>query len=152
MYAEAVVAELPAQLAHSLEIWQRLDVAYGTADFCDDEIVVACVAKEFDVALDFVGDVRHYLYGLAQIVAAALLVDDGLIYSACSDIVGARSADVGETLVMAQIEVGLVSVFGDVTFTVLVRIERTRVDVDIRVKFLYRHAKPSCLEQTCQRR
>ena len=82
---------------------------------------------------------RDDLYGLPQVVAPALLVYHLLVDSSCGDIVGPRGVDVGETLVMAQVEVGLVAVGGDVAFTVLIGIERSRVYVDVWVEFLYRH-------------
>jgi len=68
---------------------QRLDVAHGAADFGDYEVEAACGAERAHAALDFVGDVRHYLHGLAEIVAVALFVDHALVYAAGGDVVGA---------------------------------------------------------------
>ena len=151
VHAEAVAAQLPTQLTHGLEVRQRLDIAHGAAYFGDYEIVVARVAEIFYITLDFVGDMRHYLYGLAEIVATALLVNHRLVYSAGGNIVCARCANVGKTLVVPQVEVGLVAVLGHVALAVLVGVERARVDVDIRVKFLDCHTEATSLEQTGQR-
>ena len=47
-------------------------------DLGDDVVVLAGFAKDLDVALDLVGDMRYDLHRLAKIVATALLVDDAL--------------------------------------------------------------------------
>ena len=88
MYAEAVLAEFPAELTHCLEERQRFDVTYGTADFGYHEVVVAGVAEIFYVSLDLVGDMGYDLHCLAQIVSAALFFDYALEYASARDIVG----------------------------------------------------------------
>ena len=70
-------ADVLPELADRLEERQRLDVADGAADLDDDDVVVARDAA--DAVLDLVGDVRDDLDGLAEVVAAPLLLDDGLV-------------------------------------------------------------------------
>ncbi len=94
----------------------------------------------------------HYLYRLTEKFAAALLVDDVLVYAAGGDVVALRCVSVEETLVVAEVEVGLGAVFGDVTFTVFVRVERTRVYVEVGVELLYCHVVAAGLQQLGQRR
>ena len=48
----------------------------------------------------------------------------------------ARGVDVGEALVVAQVEVGLRAVLGDEHLAVLERAHRARIDVDVRVELL----------------
>lgn len=91
--AEAVLAKFPTELAHGFEIGKRLDVADSAADFSDDEIEIAGVAEQLYVSLDFVGDMRHNLYGLAKIVAATFLIDNALIDTSGGDVVGACGLD-----------------------------------------------------------
>ncbi len=69
--------ELEAELADGLEEGQRLDVAHRAADL-DDHHVVA-VGEPRHRFLDLVGDVRDDLHGLAEVVAAPLLVDHRLV-------------------------------------------------------------------------
>ena len=52
---------------------------------------------------------------------------------------------------MAQVEVGFRTVFGHVTLSVLVRIQGSGVDIDIRIEFLHRYFVATRLEQTAQR-
>ena len=151
MDADGVAAHLPAQLAHALEERQALDVAYGSADFGYYEIVVAGVAEQLHVALDLVGDVGYDLDGLAEIVAAAFVVDDVLVDPTGRDIIGARCADIGEPLVVAEVEIGLLTVDGYVAFAVFVGVESARVDVDIRVELLDGDAVAASLKQAGER-
>ena len=46
--------------------------------------------------------------------------------------------DVDEALVVAEVEVGLALVVGDEHLTVLERVHRPGVDVDVRVELLHR--------------
>ena len=52
---------------------------------------------------------------------------------------------------MSEIQIGFMAVFGHIAFAVLIRIEGTRVNIDIGVKLLNRNSVATCLEQTGQR-
>ena len=133
---DGVAAHLPLHLADGLHERGTLDVADRAAYLGDDEVVVVFLSEQLDVALDLVGDVWHHLDGLAQIVAAALLVDDSLIDTPSGERVGLRRLNAGEALVVAQVEVGLHTVDGDIAFAMFVGVERTGVDVDVGVELL----------------
>ena len=62
VYAHTVLAQLPPQLTHALEIGQRLDVAHGTADFGNHKVELVFRTQQLDVAFDFVGNMRNDLY------------------------------------------------------------------------------------------
>ena len=94
--------------------------------------------------LDFVGDVRNDLHGLAQELAPPLLVDDRQIDLAGGVVRVAGQRAVGEALVMAQVEVGFAAVVEHVDFAVLVGAHRARIDVDIRIELLHPHRRPRC--------
>ena len=136
MYAKAVASEFPFQLTHTLDKRQRLDVTHRPADFGNHHIELVLRPQQLDVAFNLVRDVRDHLYCLAQIFAASLLLDYALIDTSRGDAVGTRSGNVQETLVMTKIKVGLMSVDGYETFAVLVGIECSRIDVDVRVELL----------------
>ena len=133
---DGVAAQFPLQLADALQVGQGLDVAHGAANLGDDEVELVFVAQLLDVALDFIRDVRDDLDGLAQVVAAAFLVDDALVDAAGGDVVGLGGLYAQEAFVVSQVQVGLVAVHGDVALAVLVGVQRARVDVDVRVEFL----------------
>ena len=120
MDTQAVFSEFPSELSDALEIGERLDIADSAADLGVYKIKVARIAEFFDVAFDLVGYVRHYLHGLAEVVAAAFFVDDALIYPSGGDIVGFCGLDVGETFVVAKIKVGLMAVDGYITLSVFI--------------------------------
>ena len=95
---------------------------------------------------------RHHLDGLTEIVATALLVDYRLVDAACGHGIGLGGLDVRETLVVTKVEIGLHAIDGDVTLSMLIRIERAGVDVDIRIKFLDSDVVAPCLKELSYRR
>ena len=108
------------------------DVADGAADLADDEVEAVGVGeREF---LDRVGDVRDDLDGRSEIVAAPLAGDDVAVDPARGDVVALERGDAGVALVMAEIEVGLGAVVGDVDLAMLVGAHRPRIDVQIGVE------------------
>ena len=60
-----------------------------------------------DARLDLVGDVRDDLDGLAEVVAAAFLLDDRLVDLAGGEVAVAGERGVGEAFVVAEVEIGL---------------------------------------------
>ncbi len=152
MDAKRVLTKLPAQLTHAFKEWERLDVAHRTSDFGYYEIEITGVSEQLYVALYFIGNVGNYLDGLAEIVAATLLVDHALVDASCGDIVGSGSGNVGKPLVMSEVKVGLVTVDGHITLAVLIGIQCARIDVDVRVKLLNRNPEASCFKQAGKRR
>ena len=134
VYADGAVAEFPFQLTDGLKKGCRLDVADGAANLLDDEIDISVL---HDAVFDFVGDMRHHLNGLAEVVAVAFLVDDGLVDLTRGHRVGLGGTDAREAFVVAEVEVGLGAVDGHITLAVLVWVQRPWVDIDVRVDFLY---------------
>ena len=151
VYAHGVATEFPFELSDGFEEGRALDVADGAADFGDDEVVLARFAEVLHALLDFVGDVGDDLNGLAEVVAAALLVDDGFVDAARGHAVLAGGLYAREAFVVAEVEVGLHAIYGDVAFAVLVGIERAGVDIDIGVKLLDGNLVAACLQQFTDR-
>ena len=81
--ADVVAPGLLAELADGLEEREDLDVADGAADLGDDHVDVVG-GQAADPSLDLVGDVRDDLHGLAEVVAAALGGEHGLVDAARS--------------------------------------------------------------------
>ena len=152
VYAQRIAPKLPPQLAHTLQVRQRLYVAYGAANLRNHKVKVARVAQILHIALYLIGDVGHYLHSLAQIVASTLFVYHALIDATSRHIVGAGGRHISKTLIVTQVKVCLMPVNSDIALSVLIRIEGARVNVDIGVKFLDCHAIASGFQQTCQRR
>jgi hypothetical protein len=148
--ADALAPDVGAELADRLEEGQRLDVADGAADL--DEQQVHALGRLVDAALDLVGDVRDHLHGATEVLALALLVDHRLVHLAGGDVVDLAHRGAGEALVVAEVEVGLGAVLGDVHLAVLERVHRPRVDVQVRIELEERDAQAARLEQRADRR
>src|SRR5690606_17905255 len=78
--------------------------------------------------------------------AGTLLADHVLVDLAGGDRVLARQAGVDEALVVAEVQVGLGAVVGDVDLAVLERAHGARIHVDVRVELHHRHAQAARLE------
>src|SRR5690554_1174375 len=72
---------------------------------------------------------RNHLDGAAQVVAAALLAQHVLVDPAGGEVVALGHARADETLVVAQVEVGLGAIFGDEYLAVLEGAHGARVHV-----------------------
>ena len=120
-------------LADGLQEDEALDVADGPADFAEDDVHAGFV-EGADAGLDLGADVRDHLHGRAQVVAAAFLLQDLPVDAAGGDVALLGGGLAGETLVVAQVEVGLGPVVGHVHLAVLERAHGAGVDVEIRVE------------------
>ena len=149
---DGVASQFPLQLANGLHVRSALNVANGSTDLGNHEIVVLLLAEVLHVTLDLVGDMGHHLDGLAQIIATALLVDHGLIDTTRGQRVGLGGLNACETLVVSEVEVGLHAINSYITLTVLVGVERARVDIDVRIKFLNGDVVASGLQKLANRR
>ena len=116
-------------------------------DLGDEHVRPGELGEPVHAALDLVGDVRDDLHGAAQVVAAALLGDHGVVDAAGGDVGVALDELVQEALVVAQVEVGLGAVLGDEHLAVLERAHGARIDVDVRVELLARDLEPALFEQ-----
>ena len=144
-----VAADVLAELADRFEERQALDVADGAADLDEHDVGVA--ADRADAVLDLVGDVRNHLHGAAEVIAAPLLLDHRHVDLAGGPVAVARRGHAGEPLVVAQVEVGLGAVVGDVDLAVLVGAHRARIDVDVRVELLQADLVAVAFEQRADR-
>ena len=125
VHEDAVLApHFMTHLADGFEKRQRFDIAHRAADFADHHIHFA--RELLHRRLDFVGDVRNHLHGLAEIIAAPLALDDLFVDAPAGQVVGARERGVGEALVVAEIEIGLGAIVGDENFAVLERAHGAR--------------------------
>jgi hypothetical protein len=131
-----VAADLVSELADCLEERERLDVAHRAAHLDDRHVGGLGLRMGADAVLDLIGDVRDDLHRLAQVVSAALLVDHCLVDRSRRHRRAPVEGLVGESLVMAQVEVGLRAVVQDEDLAVLEGVHRAGVDVDIGVELL----------------
>ena len=129
-----LAANLQRNLADRLEERLAFDIARRAADLRDDHVRIRLVAHAVDEALDLVRDVRNDLHGLAEVFAAALLVQHVPVHLAGRQVREPVEVLVDEPLVVAEVEVRLRAVLGHVDLAVLVRAHRARVDIDIGIE------------------
>src|ERR1035437_951270 len=146
-----VVTDFQREFADGFEKRQPFDVAGRAADFRDDDIGFGFFGENMDAVFDFVRDVRNHLHRLAEIFSFALVVQHGLINLAAGEVVQPRELDVGEALVMAEVEVGLRAVVEHINFAVLIWTHRAGINIEIRVELLQRDFQAAIFEQRAER-
>ena len=138
---EILVRQLPLKLTDRLQERLRLHITYSSADLGDDHIEFAGLAEQKHTPLDFISDMRNNLYGLSEISAFTLLIDNGIINLTGSNVVSLGHVNTQEALVMPQIQVG------HVALAMLVRVQCSRVNVDVRIEFLNGDSQSSGLQK-----
>src|SRR5262249_19432204 len=125
-------------------------IANGAADFGDDDVHV--VGNQLlDGVLDLVGHVRDDLYGLAQILALAFLLNDRLINAARGKVAFTCERSMGEAFIVAEVEIGFGAGVKDVDFAVRIRTHGAGIDVDVRVELLQADAQAALFEEHADR-
>ena len=142
---------LKADLPRGLKEGLALDIAGRTADLGDDDVRTGVLADLVDEVLYLAGDVGDDLNGLAEVLAAALTVEDIPVDLAGGEVRVAVEILVDEALIVPEVEIGLSAVLGDIDLAVLVGAHRAGVDVYIRVELLRCNLEAACLEQTAER-
>jgi len=148
----AISAQVLAQLPDRFEEGQPFDVAHRAAHLDDDYIGICVPRGILDAPLDLVRDMRNDLDRSAQEVAVALLGEHCAVDLAGGDVVFLAQRHVGESLVVAQVEVRLCAVFSDEYLTMLVGRHRARIDVQVGIQLLHGHRNAPALEQPADRR
>ena len=152
MNKQAVAAAyLRRYLTDGLQKRLRFNIAGRAADFRDDNIGAGLFADRIDKRLDFVGNVRDNLYGFAQIIAAAFLVQNVPVYLASGEVGILVQILVNEAFVVTEIQIGFRAVLRDVHLAVLERAHRARVNVDVWVELLCCDLETAGFEQPAKR-
>ena len=147
VHIDGVLAQFPFQLSDSFHVRSTFDVADGSAYLGDHEVIVILFAEQLHIALDLVGDVRHHLDGFSEIIATTFLVNDSLVDTTSGERICFRSLNTCESLVVSEVQVGFHTIYCHVALTMLVRVQCTRVDVDVWVKLLDSNVVTSCLKK-----
>ena len=71
------------------------------------------LGHSFNPVLNGIGEVRHHLHRLSEIITLAFPLDDVLVDLARSDVVFARQSDIEVSFVVSEIEINLSPVVED---------------------------------------
>ncbi len=145
-----LMTDLLLELTDRLEKRLGLDITDGTTDLDDGDTILVLVIRMIEITLDLVCDVWDDLHGVSLILAVALLVQDRPVDLTGGNIAPVIQGLVDETLVVTQIEVRLRTIIRDENLTMLDRVHRTRIDVDIRVELLHGNLIAARLQKTAE--
>ena len=152
MNIERILApDLCPELPDCFQKRLTLDIAGCAADLGDDDIRRFLLSDAVNKMLDLIGDMRNDLHGLAEIFAAALLMQHIRIDLARRQIGKPVEVLVDEALIMPEVEVRFGAVLGDIDLAVLIGAHGTRIDIDIGIKLLRGDLEAAALEQSAER-
>ena len=121
--------------------------------YLDDgnSVLIRCFCS-VKTALDLVGDMRDYLYSTsAKITVTLFLKNRPVNLTGCYIGILAQTF-IDESFIMSKVKVGLSTIISYKYFTMLYRVHSTRVNVDIRVKFLHCDCVTTGFQQTSEGR
>ena len=95
-----VFADFFFYLADCFEERQAFNIADSTANFGNYKISIVITPNAVNTFFNFVGNVRNYLYGTAQIIAAAFFIDNGKINFAGSYVRAFRQVNVDKAFIV----------------------------------------------------
>ena len=151
MDTNAIRAKFPTQLAHAFKIWQSFNITNCSTDFCNHKVKISCFTKGFNSIFYFISDMGHYLYCLSHIVATTFFIDNALIDATGCYIVSTSCLDISKTFIVTKVEVSFVTVNCHITFTMLIGVKCSRVNIQIRVKLLNSNTITACYKQIGER-
>jgi len=116
---EVVSTSSSSELAHSLDKRSALNIAYRASqlDYTSVGLFVRIINRYLrnilNPVLNGIGQMRHNLDCLAQVVAFPLFLYDMLVHLACCDVVVSRQGNVEVSLVVSEIEVDFTTIVED---------------------------------------
>src|SRR5690606_6980147 len=138
------LADVERVLADGFQEGEALNVAHGATNFGDHHIhvLVGILTDLADDRFDLVGDVGDDLDGLAKEFTTPFLVDHREVDLSRGVIGVAAELGVGESFVVAEVEVGLAAVVQHIDFAVLVRAHRAGSTLMYGSSFCIRTVRP----------
>lgn len=160
MDLQEIVLSCPSlQLSHSLDKRRTLDISDSSSQLNNAHIrrligiIDGDACYTLDPILNRIGQMRHDLDSLSQVVTATLALNDVLVDLAGSDVVLASQGDVEIALVVSQVEVDFSSVveYKDLPMSEAVSrgLETARPQAEFKPQFKARSAK---VEHSLRRR
>ena len=144
-------ALLLAELTHGLDEGLTLDVADGATELGDHNVCLSLLLDAQEARLDLVGDVGNHLHGAAEEVSCTLALNERLVDEASGEVGLAGEVLIDETLVVAEVKVGLLAILGHKDLAVLEGAHGARVNVEVRVGLLHHDLVAAGLEQASER-
>ena len=133
------MSDIVLELTDGFQERLTFDIADRTADFDDRNAGFVRCEITVETALDLIGDMWDNLYRSSAEISAAFFLQNGPVNLTGCDIGIFRQTLIDKTLIMSKVQVCLGTVVGYEYLTMLDRIHRSRVDIDIRIEFLHRY-------------
>ena len=137
------------QLTNSFQERLGFDITNGTTDFNQCYVCIASTGN--NAGFDFISNVGDNLNGSTQIITTALFAQHVFIHTARGEVIPLTHGCADETLVVAEIQIGLSPIFCNKNFTMLEWAHSARIHVDVRVQLEHGNLQAACLKNGSKR-
>ena len=148
---DVIFADFLLDLANCLKERQTFNIADSATDFSYNHISLIVLTDSIDTLFDLICDMRDDLHSRAEIITLALLIQHRPIDFAGCGVGIFGEVDVYESLIVTEIQISFRTVISDENLAMLIRTHCPRVDIDIRIEFLYSDFNASAFEKSAQR-
>ncbi|MCH8844798.1 MAG: hypothetical protein IID61_17705, partial [SAR324 cluster bacterium] len=145
-------AQVQTKLADGLQERQRFNVSHRAADLTDHHVHIALQGQTHQGGLDLIRHVGNHLHRSAEIISPALLRYYRVVNSSGGNVVVLGEGFIQKAFIVAQVKIGLGPVIGNEHLTVLQRIHRSRINIQIRIELHDGHRKPTGFKEHTQGR
>ncbi len=126
-------SHIASKLTNCLQKRKTLDISDRPTDFSDHDVYI--VGQIENPLFYLVGDMRDDLNRPAQIITPSFLGNHSVIDLSRCKVISLPHYGMGIAFVMPEIEVGFSPVIRDKNLTVLERIHRSRINIDVGIEF-----------------
>ena len=145
------MSDIQLELTDCLQKWLAFNISDGSTYLDDGNLGFLASIIAVKTALKFICDMRDNLNGSSTIIATAFFGKNRPVYFSGGHIALLCQAFVDETFIVSKVKVCFGSVICNEDLTVLDWVHRTRIDINIRVKFLHGHFVTAHFQKTTQR-
>ena len=144
------MAHIMLELTNRLQERLAFDISYGSSHLDNCNLRIFCRRIAVKSALNLIGNMWDNLYSSSAKISSTLFLQDTPVNLTCGHIGILCQTLIDKSFIVAKIQIGLCAVVCYKHFSMLYRIHGSRVNINIRIKFLHRHCIPSCFQQTAK--
>ena len=131
------MSHIMLKLADGFQKRLTLNVTHRSSHLDDGDPCIIGSVIPVKTALDLIGNMRNDLYGSPSKVTPALLLQHRPVDLSCGDIGVLIQTLINKTFIVPQIQICLCTVICNKHLSMLNGIHRTRININIRIKFLH---------------
>ena len=113
------------------------NITHRTAYFDNGNSGIFICKVTIETTFDLICDMRDHLNGTTAVITTTLLLQNRPVNLAGGNVGIFIQIFINESLIMSKIQIGFCTILRDKNFTMLDRVHRAGINIDIRIKFLH---------------